>query len=222
MGIDVSEKMLARRHERQTMRRSPMCGATSRCSSCRPVPSTSSTARSRFTISKICALVEAVHRWLAAGGRFVFSMDHPVFTAPVDARWSTNEAGEKAWPVDHYFDEGQRSTDWLANGVIKQHRTLTTTLNTPDPRRLHADARRGVGADRRADRGLAGSSGEPDKAVLPAGGSAAVTRPTSGAPRRCVRRRCRIRRPTRYREFERSGQRRGGSPGRNRDRRQAA
>ena len=50
-------------------------------------------------------------------------------TAPANARWSTNEAGEKTWPVDHYFDEGPRSTDWLAKGVIKQHRTLTTTLN---------------------------------------------------------------------------------------------
>jgi hypothetical protein len=37
--------------------------------------------------------------------------------------------GRKTWPVDGYLDEGPRSTDWLANGVIKQHRTLATYLN---------------------------------------------------------------------------------------------
>ena len=29
----------------------------------------------------------------------------------------------------HYLDEGPRTTDWLAKGVIKQHRTLATYLN---------------------------------------------------------------------------------------------
>ncbi|HXA96624.1 MAG TPA: SAM-dependent methyltransferase, partial [Candidatus Dormibacteraeota bacterium] len=29
-----------------------------------------------------------------------------------------------------YLDEGSRVTDWLAEGVIKQHRTLATYVNT--------------------------------------------------------------------------------------------
>ena len=33
------------------------------------------------------------------------------------------------WPVDHYFDEGPRVTDWLVKGVVKQHRTAGTYLN---------------------------------------------------------------------------------------------
>ena len=37
--------------------------------------------------------------------------------------------GRRIWPVDGYAREGQRVTDWLAKGVVKQHRRLGTTLN---------------------------------------------------------------------------------------------
>ena len=43
--------------------------------------------------------------------------------------WSIDAAGRKVWPVDSYLEEGPRSTDWLAKGVIKQHRTLGTYIN---------------------------------------------------------------------------------------------
>jgi hypothetical protein len=70
-----------------------------------------------------------VHRALVAGGHLVFSAEHPIYTAPSAPGWSTNAAGGKVWPVDSYLEEGPRSTDWLAKGVIKQHRTLATYLN---------------------------------------------------------------------------------------------
>jgi hypothetical protein len=44
--------------------------------------------------------------------------------------WLTTEDGGRTWPVDHYAVEGSRVTDWLAKGVVKQHRMLATTLNT--------------------------------------------------------------------------------------------
>ena len=37
--------------------------------------------------------------------------------------------GRPLWPVDGYFREGERVTDWFATGVAKQHRTLGSTLN---------------------------------------------------------------------------------------------
>ena len=37
--------------------------------------------------------------------------------------------GHATWPVDNYLSEGPRSTDWLAKGVIKQHRTIASYLN---------------------------------------------------------------------------------------------
>ena len=44
--------------------------------------------------------------------------------------WLTTDGGGRTWTVDHYAIEGPRVTDWLAKGVKKQHRTLSTTLNT--------------------------------------------------------------------------------------------
>jgi hypothetical protein len=70
-----------------------------------------------------------VHRSLDAGGRLVFSVEHPIFMAPSDPKFSVNDAGRVTWPVDGYLDEGPRSTDWLANGVIKHHRTIATCIN---------------------------------------------------------------------------------------------
>jgi len=37
--------------------------------------------------------------------------------------------GHETWPLDGYLMEGPRTTDWLAKGVVKQHRTIGTTLN---------------------------------------------------------------------------------------------
>jgi len=75
-------------------------------------------------------LMSQVHRSLVPGGSLVFSVEHPIFTAPADPNWSRNAAGRKTWPIDGYLDEGPRSTDWLAKGVIKQHRTVATYINT--------------------------------------------------------------------------------------------
>jgi SAM-dependent methyltransferase len=74
-------------------------------------------------------LMSDVYASLVPGGRLVFSVEHPIFTAPSDPGWSLNAAGRKIWPVDSYLDEGPRSTNWLAEGVIKQHRTLATYIN---------------------------------------------------------------------------------------------
>jgi hypothetical protein len=70
-----------------------------------------------------------VHRALAPGGRFVFSTEQPIYTAPADPGWAIGARGRKTWPVDGYSVEGPRRTDWLAEGVVKHHRTVGTTLN---------------------------------------------------------------------------------------------
>jgi SAM-dependent methyltransferase len=69
-----------------------------------------------------------IARALPPGGRFVFSVEHPLFTAPSNPQWA-DAAGGRIWPLDRYLDEGPRSTDWLTKGVIKQHRTLGTYVN---------------------------------------------------------------------------------------------
>lgn len=74
-------------------------------------------------------LVATIHRALVPGAHFVFTIEHPIYMAPSNPGWRI-ENGERTWPVDHYSAEGPRTTDWLAKGVIKHHRTTGTTLNT--------------------------------------------------------------------------------------------
>jgi SAM-dependent methyltransferase len=75
-------------------------------------------------------LFATVHRALAPGGRFVFSIEHPIYMASQKAGWITTEDGRRVWPVDSYQREGERVTDWLAPGVVKIHRTMGTLLNS--------------------------------------------------------------------------------------------
>jgi SAM-dependent methyltransferase len=82
-------------------------------------------------VENLSGLMSQAYRSLVPGGALVFSVEHPIFTAPVEPGWSLNAGGRKTWPVDGYLDEGPRSTDWLTKGVIKQHRTLATYINMP-------------------------------------------------------------------------------------------
>ena len=74
-------------------------------------------------------LLNTIHPSLRPGGRFVFTIEHPIFMAPLKPSWIEDKDGQKRWPVDHYAVEGERQTDWLAEGVIKYHRRLSTTVN---------------------------------------------------------------------------------------------
>ena len=114
LGLDVSANMLARAREMTsdaaiTYRQADL--------ETLDLPAASfDLAYSSLTLhylEKLGALFATVHRALAPGGHFVFSAEHPLYTEP----------------GPDYLDEGPRTTDWLADGVVKQHRTLATYLN---------------------------------------------------------------------------------------------
>jgi SAM-dependent methyltransferase len=72
-----------------------------------------------------------ISRWLRERCTFVFSVEHPMFTAIAAQEWCLGRGGEKLhWPVDDYHEEGQRHTQWMANNVIKYHRTIASYVNT--------------------------------------------------------------------------------------------
>ncbi|KAK5065102.1 hypothetical protein LTR84_000938 [Exophiala bonariae] len=73
-------------------------------------------------------LLGQVFKSLVSGGKFVFSIEHPVASAPFDAFWKMGEDGRVYWPLNQYWDEGLRVTNWLAPGVRKYHRTVDTYL----------------------------------------------------------------------------------------------
>ncbi|MCG6267976.1 class I SAM-dependent methyltransferase, partial [Vibrio furnissii] len=70
-----------------------------------------------------------VFQALKPGGQLVFSMEHPIFTCAPRQGWLTDADGQRSWAVNRYQDEGQRVSNWLAEGVIKYHRTLGSILN---------------------------------------------------------------------------------------------
>lgn len=75
-------------------------------------------------------IAQKVYRSLSKGGSFVFSAEHPVFTARGDQQWHIGEHGEKLhWPVDDYYREGRREAIFLGEKVTKYHKTLTTYIN---------------------------------------------------------------------------------------------
>ncbi len=74
-------------------------------------------------------LVRKVFRMLRPGGFFVFSVEHPVFTAYGSQDWFYDQQGNILhFPVDNYFYEGQRQAVFLGEPVVKYHRTLTTYI----------------------------------------------------------------------------------------------
>ena len=76
-------------------------------------------------------LVEKIAGWLRPGGDFVFSVEHPVFTAAGSQDWQYDDQGNILhFPVDNYYYEGRRTAIFLGEPVTKYHRTLTTYLDT--------------------------------------------------------------------------------------------
>jgi SAM-dependent methyltransferase len=131
LGVDVSEKMLAQ--AAAATRDAAITYTRIDLEQLHPAPASFDLVYSSLAlhyVESLDRLIAAVRRSLVPGGSFVFSVEHPIFTAPTKPGWSLNSAGRKVWPVDGYLDEGPRSTDWLTKGVVKQHRTLATYINT--------------------------------------------------------------------------------------------
>jgi SAM-dependent methyltransferase len=80
-------------------------------------------------IEDFARLVRVIHQALTPGSHFVFEVEHPIYMAAYNADWIEFGA-RKAWPVNAYAIEGERRNDWLVKGVVKYHRTISTTINT--------------------------------------------------------------------------------------------
>ena len=75
-------------------------------------------------------VVQKVRTVLKEGGRFVFSVEHPVFTAYGSQDWYYDAQGKILhFPVDRYYYEGQRQACFLGEAVTKYHKTLTTYID---------------------------------------------------------------------------------------------
>lgn len=81
-------------------------------------------------VADFAAVARRVNACLAPGGDFVFSCEHPVFTAQGPQDWVRDVQGRILhFPVDDYFYEGARDAVFLGEHVRKYHKTLTTYLD---------------------------------------------------------------------------------------------
>lgn len=130
-GIDVSEKMLDRArafptHSAITYERRDLQGID--------LP----TARFDLVYSSLTLhylpdadlrnlFVQVSRSLKRPGGRFVFSVEHPVMTAPSDPKWKRDTDGKVFWPLNRYIDEGLRMTNWLNAGEVRKHHHMVET-----------------------------------------------------------------------------------------------
>lgn len=132
VGIDISEKMLSRAKQENGDSRIqylqlPIEEAVFAPGSFEIVIS----SLAFHYLDSFEAICEKVCACLTSGGHFVFSVEHPVFTAYGTEDWIYDEARNILhWPVDQYYIEGLRKTRFCGESVIKYHRTLTTYLQT--------------------------------------------------------------------------------------------
>ena len=72
-------------------------------------------------VAELGTVLGLVHRTLIPGGRFVFSVEHPVITS---CARGCRTPQRQDWIGDDYFVVGPRQTSWLGGEVIRHHRTV--------------------------------------------------------------------------------------------------
>jgi SAM-dependent methyltransferase len=131
VGVDLSERMLEEARARTNdagivYRRTELETFT-------PEPASFDLAVSTLALHYLAdypALARRVAASLVPGGRFAFSVEHPIQTANGTWEWHTGPGGERLhWPVDRYREEGARPAHWFVDGVVKYHRTIETYVN---------------------------------------------------------------------------------------------
>lgn len=130
-GIDISQKMLEEANKRNSS-----SFIEYKCMAIEDFdfqPDSFDIVISSLTFHYLESFANICHKinsCLASGGAFVFSVEHPIFTAYGSQDWYYDSKGNRIhWPVDHYFTEGKRVATFLGQEVIKYHRTLTTYMN---------------------------------------------------------------------------------------------
>lgn len=130
LGIDISEKML---EEARKMNKYPFVEYRQLPVEDYDYPENAyDIVLSSLTFHYIASfddICKKVKRTLTTGGSFVFSVEHPIFTAYGNQDWYYENGKRLHWPVDRYFEEDLRKAIFLGEEVTKYHRTLTTYIN---------------------------------------------------------------------------------------------
>lgn len=131
IGVDLSEKMLARARElTQDPEISYQLGDLGHLTLSSHTYDLVYSSLALHYLPDLAPLFAAIYQALQPGGWLVSTTEHPIYSCPVRQGWLTDGDNQRSWAVNNYQNEGPRVRNWLADGVIKYHRTLGTTLNT--------------------------------------------------------------------------------------------
>ncbi len=81
-------------------------------------------------IEDLARLMSTISSSVRPGGHLVYSVEHPLLSAPTSQAFQTGADGHTIWPLDNYLIEGERERSWFVDGVRKQHRTVASWVNT--------------------------------------------------------------------------------------------
>lgn len=159
-GVDLSEKMLAVAREKTT---APQVTYIRGDMAETPFPPESfDVVLSSLAIHYLPSFtdfLERVRQCLSPGGDFVFSVEHPIFTAAGPQEWYYGPDGTPLhFPVDRYFEEGRRTARFLGGGCDQVPPHPHHLSGRPAYRRIPAAAGGGASAAG-ADAGPAGNAG---------------------------------------------------------------
>lgn len=75
-------------------------------------------------VEDISSVFHKASKLLKSKGVLCYSVEHPIFTSNSSQDWHYENSKVQHWPLDNYFHEGQRVTEFLGSEVIKYHRTI--------------------------------------------------------------------------------------------------
>lgn len=131
IGLDVSENMIA---EARRLTASPQIAYICRSIEAHVEAKDSIdlvvSSLALHYVDDYAAVVRKVFDWLAPGGRFIFSVEHPICTANPVGWTKDTQDNAISWHLDHYQAQGLRETRWFVDGVVKFHRTCETYVST--------------------------------------------------------------------------------------------
>jgi len=130
IGVDISEKMLAVAREKTNL---PNVSYVRAAIEEYGYPENSFdvviSSLAFHYVESFDDICSKVNHCLAKNGDFIFSVEHPIFTAQGSQEWVYSGADNPLyWPVDNYFIEGRRDARFLGEGITKYHRTLTAYI----------------------------------------------------------------------------------------------
>lgn len=82
-------------------------------------------------VENLTQIFALIYKTLKKNGVFVFTIEHPIFTALGTQEWIYDKNHNPIyWPVDNYFSEGKRVANFLNESVVKYHHTITSVFQS--------------------------------------------------------------------------------------------